>query len=352
LKTFCAAVARPGYSDVAAHEYEDDEDTMDKKVTFLASLMQRSRRTVLYTGAGISTGSGIADYATRSSDADGSSSSGSSDLLPISPVLAQPTPSHRLLVTMHNAGLVHEWIQQNHDGLAQKAGMPAATVNEIHGSLFDPSNPVVSMAGNLRHDLFQRLLRAEGAIIAGPEAADLVLALGSSLSGMNSDRVVTGCELRASQGCALGSCIITLQRTQLDGSSCGLRIFGRLDHVLGKLASKLGLHAAQQQTLPVSLFSSAEHGDVFSVPYDSDGKLQRGSCTTLDLREDACIRVTDGHFKGDEGRVVGKNREGHYRLVVQHAEKKLKVAWPMLLGTWFVQAALEGSIPMLPVVNV
>ena len=128
--------------------------------------------------------------------------------------------------------------------------------------------------------------------------------------------------------------------------------------MLGKLASKLGLQAAQQQTPQASLFSSAaaaqcaEHNDVFSVPYDRDGKLQRGSCTTLDLRDDACIRGTDGHFKGDEGRVVGKNREGHYRLVVQHAEKKLKVAWPMLLGTWFVQAALEGSIPMLPVVNV
>ena len=36
------------------------------------------------------------------------------------------------------------------------------------------------------------------------------------MSGMNSDRVVTGCELRASKGRALGSCIITLQRTQLD----------------------------------------------------------------------------------------------------------------------------------------
>jgi hypothetical protein len=362
LKTFCAAVARPGYSDVAAHEYEDDEDTLDKKVSLLVSLMQRSSRTVLYTGAGISTGSGIADYATRSSDADGSSSSGrsssSTELLPISPVLAQPSPSHRLLVAMHNIGLVHEWIQQNHDGLAQKAGMPTAKVNEIHGGLFDPSNPVVSMSGSLRHDLFQRLLRAEGAVIAGPEAADLVLALGSSLSGMNSDRVVTGCELRASKGRALGSCIITLQRTQLDGSSCGLRIFGRLDHVLGKLASKIGLQAAQQHTPAAALFSSAaaascaENDDVFSVPYDRDGKLQRGSCTSLDLREGACIRVTDGHFKGEEGQVVGKNREGHYRLVVQHAEKKLKVAWPMLLGTWFVQAALEGSIPMLPVVNV
>jgi hypothetical protein len=97
--------------DVTAHEHEDDEDTMDKKVTFLASLMQRSRRTVLCSGAGIGTGSSMADYATRYSDADGSSSSGggggggssssSSELQPISPVLAQPTPSHRLLDAMH-----------------------------------------------------------------------------------------------------------------------------------------------------------------------------------------------------------------------------------------------------------
>ena len=70
------------------------------------------------------------------------------------------------------------------------------------------------------------------------------------------------------------------------------------------------------------------------------------------LREGALIRVTDGRFKGDEGHVAGKNREGHYRLVLQHSEKKLKVAWPVLLGAWFVQAALQGSIPVLPVVNV
>jgi hypothetical protein len=360
LKTFCAALARPGYSDVVAHEYEDDEGTMDEKVKFLASLMQRSRRTVVYTGAGISTGSGIADYATRSFDADGSISNSSSgrDSLPISPVLAQPTPSHRLLVNMHRSGLVQEWIQQNHDGLAQKAGMPAALVNEIHGGIFDPSNPVVSMSGSLRHDLFQRLLRAEGAIVSGPEAADLVLALGSSLSGMNADRVVTGCELRARKGCAIGSCIITLQRTQLDDNNCGLRIFGRLDHVLMKLASTLGLQAPQQHSSHLASTSSSlaaalsEHHDIFSVPYNGDGRLQRDSYTTLDLREGARIRITDGHFKGDEGQVTGRNSEGHYRLVVQHTQKKLKIDYPMLLGTWFVQTALEGSIQMLPVVNV
>ena len=53
---------------------------------------------------------------------------------------------------------------------------------------------------------------------------------------------------------------------------------------------------------------------VFAVVagYGCDGKLQRGTCTTLDLREGACIRVTDGHFKGEEGQVVaqGKHARG------------------------------------------
>jgi hypothetical protein len=97
--------------------------------------------------------------------------------------------------------------------------------------------------------------------------------------------------------------------------------------------------------------AAAVHSDVFTVPYDCDGVHQHGTYTTLDLREGARIKITDGRFKGDEGEVVGKNCEGHYRLLIQHKEKKLKVAWPMLLGTWFVQAALHGSIPMLPVVN-
>ena len=36
-----------------------------------------------------------------------------------------------------------------------------------------------------------------------------------------------------------------------------------------------------------------------------DGALQHGACGTLDLREGARVRVTDGQFKGDEGEVSG-----------------------------------------------
>jgi hypothetical protein len=41
-------------------------------------------------------------------------------------------------------GLLHGWVQQNHDGLPQKAGFPQERINEIHGSWYDPGNPATS----------------------------------------------------------------------------------------------------------------------------------------------------------------------------------------------------------------
>ena len=58
----------------------------------------------------------------------------------------------RILQTYHCtlAGYVHSWIQLTSDGLAQKAGCPQALVNDIHGSWFDPSNPVIVKNGCIR----------------------------------------------------------------------------------------------------------------------------------------------------------------------------------------------------------
>ncbi len=42
-------------------------------------------------------------------------------------------------------GLLHGWVQQNHDGLPQKAGFPQERINEIHGSWYDPGNPVACL---------------------------------------------------------------------------------------------------------------------------------------------------------------------------------------------------------------
>ena len=83
---------------------------------------------------------------------------------------------------MRAQGLVHVWIQQNHDGLPQKAGWPQEDMIEIHGSWYDPSNPVVCYDGSLRSDLYDKMREEQ-------EAADLVLVIGTSLSGLNADKV-------------------------------------------------------------------------------------------------------------------------------------------------------------------
>ena len=132
----CASDARPGYNTRKAHEYLDDDDVLRAKCKFVADLVRKSKKAVAYTGAGISTASGISDYASKSD----------SSLAKTRPALrshydAQPTLAHRCLVSMFRAGKLQHWIQQNHDGLPQKAGMPQEHINEIHGSWYDPVRP-------------------------------------------------------------------------------------------------------------------------------------------------------------------------------------------------------------------
>merc|ERR1712179_879594 len=66
------------------------------------------------------------------------------------------------------------------------------------------------------------------------KTADLVIALGTSMGGLNADQMVSKCAQR--QG-SLGSVMINLQQTQLDGMM-SVKIFGKTDDVLGMLMNK------------------------------------------------------------------------------------------------------------------
>ena len=134
---------------------------------------------------------------------------------------AEPTFSHFVLGALHKEGYLKSWVQQNHDGLPQKAGFSQACLNEIHGAWFDPSNPVVPMDGSLRSDLFQWMLDEE-------QKADLVIALGTSLSGMNADRMVETPSKKFLRNQGLGSIIIGFQKTKMDHLA-SLRIFANID---------------------------------------------------------------------------------------------------------------------------
>jgi len=129
-------------------------EVLAAKVAALAALIRTSNNFIAYTGAGISTAAGIDDYATKAKN------NGSVTTTEDRPKItdwkkARPTRTHRVMAALYEAGHLKHWVQQNHDSLPQKAGYPQHALNEIHGSLHDPANPVVPYEGSLRDDLFE-----------------------------------------------------------------------------------------------------------------------------------------------------------------------------------------------------
>merc|ERR1719430_830722 len=97
---------------LTASEWEDTFPVLEEKVGRMEELLRMSQRTVIYSGAGISVNAGIGQAARGGV--------GYSDLT----TDALPTQTHRVLAALREKGMVHSWIQQNHDGLPQKAGFP------------------------------------------------------------------------------------------------------------------------------------------------------------------------------------------------------------------------------------
>jgi len=358
LITECDEDARPGYNTMKAHEYHDDPPTLRKKVRVMANMLRQANHPVAYTGAGISTAAGVDDYASKSknSAATGTKAKRRKNKSGLS---AEPTFAHHVLTALYRAGHLAHWVQQNHDGLPQKAGFPQQCINEIHGAWFDPSNPVVPMSGSLRDDLYAWMEDEE-------ERADLVLTMGTSLCGMNADRMVqTPSEKCITEGIGLGSIIIGFQRTQLDSIS-SLRIFGSIDHVMQLLVEEMQLQVGSTMYQPSYPPGTRVHAQAhkFRVPYDTSGQPVDGTGRKMMLNLDAGarIKVTAGPGKGFTGRVLKTpdqravaskcsyllelpmQREGHPK----HGTGLCRYA----LGAWMVEAACRGELHMLPIVNV
>ena len=64
--------------------------------------------------------------------------------------VAKPTFTHKALALLVQEGLIHSWIQQNHDGLPQKAGVPQEKINEIHARHTQPAIACEFQAGSDR----------------------------------------------------------------------------------------------------------------------------------------------------------------------------------------------------------
>lgn len=234
---------RPGYDSRASHEYFDTPQTLNLKLQVLANMLQGNAKkgtTVVYSGAGLSTSSGIGDYASRAGNSRAphkSQAAGSQNRLAL-----EPTKGHYALSLLGRKEYVHHWVQQNHDRLAQKAGYPQERLNEIHGAWGDMKNPVVAMNDGLRPDLLRWLEWWEEKL---EQDGGICLVVGSSLCGMNADRICVAAadvdpdtgEKRGSANDPGGLVIIGLQATALDDIAA-VRIWGLLDDVLTRLVVK------------------------------------------------------------------------------------------------------------------
>eukprot|EP00439_Symbiodinium_sp_Y106_P080574 s842_g19.t1 len=388
---------------LTATEFEDQPEVAVAKVKELAQLIKLSRKTVAYTGAGISAA-----------------------------VIGQAALSGQNTVGWkNNTRLLHGWVQQNHDGLPQKAGFPQERINEIHGSWYDPSNPVVKYSGTL-HDKSYPWMREDA------ETADLCLVLGTSLGGLNADQVATKTadrtlllpapaagvlapgawislrrpgglkglvtavaeksiqvrfrqsdedseeeddrlaepvtlprderfEVIPSVGGGLGTVILNLQQTAQDGKMT-LRLFGKSDDILRMLLPELGfgLSIVRPPVWP--------RQERVLVPYDKDGRRLRsgsGKRMWLDLQKGQAVRITPGHniqgakqpaymhigakkpivVKGETrqpgvgvGTVLNRcNTTCSFILQIEGVQ--------MRLGIWWLESATRGGVSHLPIVN-
>src|SRR5258708_8822559 len=125
---------------------------MPSEVERLADLVSRAGRIVAFTGAGISTESGIPDFRSRGGVWDRfdpneftfqnfmGSEAGRRRYWELGrttfPVIrrAEPNPGHHALVTLWRLGKLDCVITQNIDNLHQRAGLPADRVIELHGN--------------------------------------------------------------------------------------------------------------------------------------------------------------------------------------------------------------------------
>jgi NAD-dependent SIR2 family protein deacetylase len=372
-------------------------------------MMLQSSNCVAYTGAGISTGAGIGDYASRSAGADSQvhklvkRSSGSR-------LQARPTKAHHVLTRLYQCGILKWWCQQNHDGLPQKAGFPQHALNEIHGSWFDPANRVVKMSESLRNDLCKNM-------IGWQHQADLCLAVGTSLSGMAADEIVSIVSQNRKKrftryltshphqtmtlqdlGAFGGSVIVGFQCTSHDHEAA-LRIYHSIDTVFEALIKVL------LEETPSTNPSKPRIQEIFSQPFQDDikywqrqvviGKVfatasrihsptmfefigyhpktgKRTNVETdrvlLDLSARQTLILTCGIEKGCQGVVQGNpDAEGHIKILwtvpeigaaaaASKKDKKASKSIPMrevtrVLGIWNIISALEGQLPILPCLN-
>lgn len=234
-------------------EFEDSPTELATKLDALVGLVKASKRTVVFTGAGVSTAAGIRDFR----------GDGGLDKNPVPLVMIgafekklewlRPTAGHMGIAAMVANGVVDFVATSNHDGLHEKSGVPSDRIANVFGNVY------VEQCGACKAE-FQRgcitphlgrkcetcggRLRKTGTRMgamtpevplaratAAAEGADLALVFGSSMT------VSPFCNL---PGLASRMVLVNLQETAFD-SDAELTIHAKCDDVVAHLCDAMGL---------------------------------------------------------------------------------------------------------------
>jgi len=322
-------------------EFEECSQVSLAKCRQLANLLRLSRKTTVYAGPGIS--SAVIAQAPVGNDQKPDRT------------LATPSLTHQALGLLLRHNLIHSWIQLAVDGLPQKAGIPQECINELNGSLFDPSNPPVRPGGEC-HSRALSWLERDAA------DSDLVLVLGTAL-GSNSDHVVTKAAERSlmpSSDRSLGVVSINRHPTVHDGKMT-LRFFEKPDKILSLLLKELDLEVPRSDVPAWTIKSK------ILVPYDKNGRRlpeSSGKRMWLDLSDHQKIRSTPGSNtqskphapSGGRRECGGRTQSTGLGVVVKRDHSSASFVLiidgvQMRLGIWWLESAMHGLVDVLPVVN-
>lgn len=255
-------------------EFVDSPAELESKCARLAEMIASAKHVIAFTGAGISTGAGIADFRsgsnTRLPTGAGMWERPKSDQ-PAGNILEQcakasPGRTHHILYRLWNAGILKHIISQNVDGLHRKSGIPASSLSELHGNIFVERcvscgqeyernyNVICSggftgrhcekanCKGRLRHsgvgfgdDLSPEIV---GKAWHESERTDLCLVLGSSIMVTPASDMPVYVAQHHRRSRDKGLVIVNLQATPCDASAA-LRVNGMVDDVMESVASIL-----------------------------------------------------------------------------------------------------------------
>lgn len=118
-------------------EQEESLESIESKVTKLVDLIKKSRFTIIYTGAGISTSASIPDYRGPNGLWTQIKKTGSFSITKMYDLTnAEPTYTHMAIKELCHRGIVKHVVSQNCDGLHLRSGIPQRILSEIHGNMY------------------------------------------------------------------------------------------------------------------------------------------------------------------------------------------------------------------------